>query len=71
MLISLKGVPDSNKDNLCALKKEVDGWKKDNKTDIKMAWGDNTEEMFLSNFRDEKIWADFPQQHLKEMEFCN
>lgn len=35
------------------------------KTNIKIAWGDNAEEFFADNFRDEKIWADFPPYHLK------
>ena len=41
------------------------------KTEIKIAWGDDAEEFFTNNFRDEKIHADFPLYHLKEMEFCN
>ncbi len=41
------------------------------KTDIKIAWGDNAEEFFADNFRDEKIHADFPLYHINEMKFCN
>ena len=41
------------------------------KTAIKIAWGNNAEEFFAYNFRDEKIHADFPPYHQYEMEFCN